>query len=408
MDVAQAKALLDKYIDTLVANKAAERRIRNTRWIIGHILQKCEDLQIGEVNPKVLRMVTLHYMGVDISDPSKSYGQGMVRAAVARYWSFCNTGEATSPSVLYPLGAPDRFREVFCSFCDFLDTRDYAISTKRTQKEIAMAALRFFEQEGIEDLGQLEPEDYRRFVTAKFSKLKASRAQDSCKCKVFFDWLNAAGIVGFSSYDAFPYGFGRQTKGKHISSHYSADEIRATFAAVDRSTRKGKRDYLVLCLTGLLGMRIGDVVDLRLGDIDWATGKISKAQCKTGRVLTLPLIEPVEEALRDYLDNGRPECTDDHVIIRLTAPYTGYVSVGTFTAMVTEHMLNAGVDISGRHHGTHCLRHSTAGGLLTEGASVPEVSEILGHSSSQSTKHYLALDAQRMRLLGLEVPDVRR
>lgn len=408
MDVAQAKAMLDKYIDTLAANKAAERMICNTRWIIGHILQKCEDLEIEEVNPKALRMVTLHYMGVDISDPSKSYGQGMVRAAVARYWSFCNTGEATSPSVLYPLGAPERFREIFCDFCDFLDTRDYTISTKRSHKEIAMAALRFFEQEGFEDLRRLEPEDYRRFVTARYGDLKPSRARDASKSKVFFDWLNGIGVVSFSSYDAFPYGFGRQTKGKHIASHYSVEEIRAVFAAVDRSTSKGKRDYLVMCLTGLLGMRIGDVVDLRLGDIDWATGRISKAQCKTGRTLSLPLIEPVEEALKDYLDNGRPECADDHVIVRLLAPYTGYTSVGVFTNMVTEYMVNAGIDISGRHHGTHCLRHSTAGGLLTEGASVPEVSEILGHSSTRSTKHYLALDAQRMRVLGLEVPDVMR
>lgn len=400
--------MLDKYIDVLESGKGSDALIGNTRWIVGHLLQRCEDLGVQEVNPKVLRATTIHYFGVDIADASTSHAQATIRSAVARYWSFCNTGEATYPSVLYPVNSPARFREVFCEFCDFIDSRQFTISTKRSHKDLAMGQLRYFEARGVEDLRDLTPEDFRSFVCDTYGDGKEYKVHDSCKAKSFIDWLSGKGVISFDSADAFPYGFGQRIPSRSIPSHYSADELKATFAAVDRTTAKGKRDYLVMCLTGLLGMRVGDVVDLRLKDIDWATGKIAKAQCKTGHALSLPLIKPVEEALRDYLDNARPECEDDHVVVRMVAPYTGYTSVGVFTRMVTDYMLNAGVDISGRHHGTHCLRHSTAGGLLSEGASVSEVAAILGHGSARSTKRYLALDATRMRALGLEVPDVSR
>ncbi|MDD5806980.1 MAG: tyrosine-type recombinase/integrase [Eggerthellales bacterium] len=163
-----------------------------------------------------------------------------------------------------------------------------------------------------------------------------------------------------------------------------------------------------MCLTGLLGMRIGDVIDLRLGDIDWEANRIMKAQCKTKKALSLPLIDQVREPLLDYLDKGRPECDDDHVLIRAIAPYTGYASYSTFTKTITNHMIKAGVDIAGRHHGSHSLRHSTASSLLAKGATIEEVSEVLGHSSVDSTKVYLSLDAKTMRKLGLEVPHVER
>lgn len=70
----------------------------------------------------------------------------------------------------------------------------------------------------------------------------------------------------------------------------------------------GKHDYLVLCLTAIYGMRIGEIVDLRVTDIDWKRGVITKRQCKTGGVLCLPITDPIREAILDYAANPPRFC----------------------------------------------------------------------------------------------------
>lgn len=193
---------------------------------------------------------------------------------------------------------------------------------------------------------------------------------------------------------------------KTIPSYYTSEEVSRVFSAVDRSTAIGKRDHLVLCLSTIYGMRIGDIIDLRTSDIDWELGVVSKVQRKTGRTLCLPLTCEIREAILDYIEGARPETGDDHLIIRMAAPYVGYSCSSPFCKMVSDYMRKACIDTHGRHHGCHSLRHSAAGGMLAGGARIEQISDVLGHSSVSSTQRYLSFDAEMMAKIALEVPDV--
>ncbi|MDD5806981.1 MAG: hypothetical protein PUD02_06595 [Eggerthellales bacterium] len=239
MDVTQAKAMKTRFIDTLIERGSPKRGIKNTEWILGHLLNKCEEVGIGEVNPKTLRIVTLHYMDVDIMDPSLSYGQATIRATVSRFWTFCNTGELLATTVIYPVNIPQRFKEPFMEFCDYVDSRQFASATKRSHKDLAMKALRYFEKKGVEDITGVTVEIVRSFVRDEFTGKGRSKLNDSSKARFFIDWLNVNGHIPCSADEAFPYGFGRRIGGKNIPSHYTPDEVRRTMAAVDRSTPIG-------------------------------------------------------------------------------------------------------------------------------------------------------------------------
>jgi integrase len=81
-------------------------------------------------------------------------------------------------------------------------------------------------------------------------------------------------------------------------------EVEALLAAVDRHSPKGKRAYAMLLLAGRLGLRVSDIVSLRLEQIRWDHARLDVVQTKTGDALTLPLTEEVGQALIDYLQHG--------------------------------------------------------------------------------------------------------
>ena len=84
-----------------------------------------------------------------------------------------------------------------------------------------------------------------------------------------------------------------------------AGVVERLLAGCDRRRAIDRRDYAILMLLGRLGLRAGEVVALRLEDIDWRAGEIL-VRGKRRRQDRLPLPVDVGEALAAYLHRGRP------------------------------------------------------------------------------------------------------
>src|SRR2546427_1020813 len=80
------------------------------------------------------------------------------------------------------------------------------------------------------------------------------------------------------------------------------NEVQAVLesARQDR-TPIGVRNYAILLLLATYGLRAGEVVRLRLEDIDWRQERLHVRQSKTGRTTVLPLLVPVGNAILAYL-----------------------------------------------------------------------------------------------------------
>lgn len=194
----------------------------------------------------------------------------------------------------------------------------------------------------------------------------------------------------------------------NIRTYYTKEEVTKLLNAIDIRTKQGKEDYLIISLICYLGLRISDVINLKLSNVNFRDNTISIIQYKTDNKLTLPLIDKVKYPLLDYLKNARPTDTDlDYIFITSDKPYRHHFELKTHNYIVKDYLTKVGIDINGRKHGFHSLRHSFSTSLLNENVSLYSISTILGHQNIKTTMVYLNIDTFKLKELALEVPYVR-
>lgn len=170
-----------------------------------------------------------------------------------------------------------------------------------------------------------------------------------------------------------------------------------------RSTPEGRRNYaMTLCMLDL-GLRAGEVIGLRLPDIDWPARRLTIRVTKTGRGRQLPLPRQVLEALRHYIKDGRPQNgPDDHVFLRHPRRYGYPLSRSALKAMVGQAYRHCGFPPS--WWGTHRLRHTFASRLHQRGVDLKPIADLLGHRQLDSTNLYTQVDLAALRRLAKPWP----
>ena len=195
-------------------------------------------------------------------------------------------------------------------------------------------------------------------------------------------------------------------KKSKIPSAYTQQEVHRILAAVDRGNPKGKRDYAILLIAIRLGIRASDICRLTFDNFKWESNLIELQQEKTDKPLVLPLLNDVGEAVIDYIKYGRPAVDTQVVFLRLSAPIEP-MRAPTLHSIVTHYMSQAKIQIpEGKKHGPHALRHSLASALLHTDTPMPVISQILGHTDTESTSVYLKIDTLHLRDYALGVPAI--
>jgi len=195
-------------------------------------------------------------------------------------------------------------------------------------------------------------------------------------------------------------------KHEKIPHTFTKIEIEKTLAVIDRNGAKGKRDYAMLKLASRTGLRTCDIINLKLENLRFDTDTIEISQKKTGKMLTLPLVEEVGVALIDYLRDGRPETDHDTIFLRHKAPHKPLGSSGV-SCMIRRYMDQAGIDnYDKREPGLRAFRHSLAGNMLENNVSIQKIQNVLDHESLNTTMRYVKIDTSKLKYCALEVPPV--
>jgi len=156
-----------------------------------------------------------------------------------------------------------------------------------------------------------------------------------------------------------------------------------------------------LLLLARLGLRAGAIALLELDDIDWDSATVT-VRGKGGHVHVLPLPIEVGEAIAAYLKTGRPVSTSRRVFLRAKAPVRGFKSQLAVLAVVKHALIRAGIESPSK--GAHQFRHALACEMLQQGASLPEIGQILDHRSSRTTEIYAKVDLASLQTLALAWP----
>jgi len=190
-----------------------------------------------------------------------------------------------------------------------------------------------------------------------------------------------------------------------LPSTYTRNEVSKILESIDRSPAIGKRDYVVIMLAARLGMRASDISALEFRNISWATNTVSFKQFKTGETVELPLPAEVGESIIDYIKYARPVSESRSVFLENKFPNSS-IRPEAVSRIVSTAILKSGVDVGERKHGSHALRHTMASLLLECKTPLPVISELLGHTSIQSSMCYLRIDIESLRQCALDVPPV--
>jgi len=162
-------------------------------------------------------------------------------------------------------------------------------------------------------------------------------------------------------------------------------EVERVLAGVDRRTACGKRDYAILLLLVIYGLRGREVAALTLDDIDWRRERLAVPERKAGHSTAFPLSPPVGEAIVDYLRNGRPATADRHVFFRAVAPIRP-LGAAAVSGCARSYLLKAGVEAP--RLGSHTLRHTCVQRLVDADFSLKAIGDFVGHRTARSTEVY--------------------
>jgi len=166
-----------------------------------------------------------------------------------------------------------------------------------------------------------------------------------------------------------------------------------------------KRNYAMILLATRLGIRSGDIARMKIGDVDFCAETVRIKQQKTAAEIELPLVPELKSALRDYLDNARPECDSPYVFVRERPPYDDQpLKISYIGNMVRRNLDCAGVAKGGRQRGPHSFRSSLASSMVNDGISYDAVRKALGHTDPNAIKSYAKLDVEKLRAYALAVP----
>jgi site-specific recombinase XerD len=175
-------------------------------------------------------------------------------------------------------------------------------------------------------------------------------------------------------------------------------EVQKLLESLPVSTARELRTYATVQLAYSLGLRPVEISGLRLDDICFGRATLSLQRRKNDIPLELPIAEPALKAVVAYVVGGRPKSEDRHLFLSQMAPY-GPIVPGAVARDIQQAMKKAGLNAT-----AYWLRHTYAQYLLTAGASIYEIKEMLGHRHIESSRKYLYIHTELMREVILDEP----
>ena len=288
---------------------------------------------------------------------------------------------------------------LFVGFCHWMqEHRGAKDETLKAYGRIVLDAL----QTLGEDPQQFNPARLRAFVLDRAPRHGRSKAKlVVTTLRTFIRYLIAQGACPVGLDTAIPTVAGWRLAS--LPRYLPATDIERILATCDPSTVRGARERAILLLLARMGLRVGDICNMRLADIDWEQGTL-KVCGKSHRDVLLPLSQEVGDALRHYLATARSATSCDRLFLRKLPPLTGAVNPSGIARIVQRSIRRAGV--SAPTHGTHLLRNSAATALLGQGASLESIAVLLRHNSLDTTTRYAKVDFKVLRQLARPWPEI--
>jgi integrase/recombinase XerD len=232
-----------------------------------------------------------------------------------------------------------------------------------------------------------------RFLTHLLERKhkKSSQARELSGVKSFFNYLLVTDKI-----ESSPTEFITAPKSSRtLPDVLTVEEVERIIASVDGSTTKGRRDRAMLELMYSCGLRVSELISLKLNDLFFGEGYI-RVLGKGNRQRLIPIGRLAQEYVMLYLDDrgeqkGSSVRGEEYLFLSNRQSKLSRVMVFNIIRQATE---SAGITKS---VSPHTFRHSFATHLLAGGASIRQVQDLLGHENITTTEIYTHLNPEHLR-----------
>ena len=246
------------------------------------------------------------------------------------------------------------------------------------------------EEKGV-DLTDAVTEDVAEYTASltRQGKSPATVTRSVASIKSFYQYLMGQGAV-----DQNPAkGVTPAKVERKLPQVLTGKEVELFLEQPECTDLKGYRDRAMLELLYATGIRVSELIDLDVDDLN-LPGNVLKCYSK-GRERMIPLYPAAVRALSEYVHNIRPQLVDSVEETALFVNMSGErMSRQGFWKLIKYYQEKAGIqkDIT-----PHTLRHSFAAHLLENGADLRSIQEMLGHADISSTQIYSKLLNQKIK-----------
>lgn len=256
---------------------------------------------------------------------------------------------------------------------DILEFLDYTSRESLDFKDIEYSDIRFF-------LMYLKDDrcDNNSSICRKLSSLRG-----------FYKFMANEGIVSINVFSLV----NGPKKSKKLPRYFEYNELEEMFLVPDKRTPLGQRDLLLLEMLYATGVRVGELVSMKVSDIDFGSRNILILG-KGNKERYVTYGEYCEDALNLYLSDG---------YITLNTKKSDYLFLnnngGELTERGVRYILEQIIKKTGinKNISPHMIRHSFATHLLNEGCDLLTVQKLLGHESIKATQIYTHVTTDRLK-----------
>ena len=229
------------------------------------------------------------------------------------------------------------------------------------------------------------PEDIISYFAETTALSKRSQARVLSSLHSFYKWMIMEGEMTDNPSDAIE----APKLGKYLPAVLSVEEVDRLIAAVDLDSAFGKRDRAMLETLYGLGLRVSELISLRISSI-WTEQGFVSVIGKGDKQRLVPLGGMARDAIRDYLEVRGPAADRESSDILFLNRFGRALTRIAVFKMIKAYAVKAGIS---KEISPHTLRHSFATHLIENGADLRAVQEMLGHESILTTEIYTHIDS---------------
>lgn len=256
---------------------------------------------------------------------------------------------------------------------DILEFFDYLDKESLEYQSVVYSDLRFFLMY-LKD----KKKDKNSSIDRKLSSLRG-----------FYQYLANEGVVSSNVFSLLS----GPKKEKKLPRYFEYNELETLFNACDLSTPLGQRDRLILEMLYATGVRVGELVSIKVSDINQSSRTILILG-KGNKERIVPYGEYCEEILKMYLKDGYLSLNTKNIPYLFLNYHGGQLTERGVRYLLEEVIKHTSIQ---KNISPHMIRHSFATHLLNQGCDLMTVQKLLGHESIKATQIYTHVTTDRLR-----------